>query len=754
MIYCNCCCSCYFFFRSLVEIRRRKVEAEVWGFCREGAREERERGGGERRWWGGFHVWMRRRPSLRRWGRGGRGGDRGSDPSKQRSGTSGSMAAPPSRAVVFFFVLCSAWVALAQNSPPPSPPPPPRLFSGIELTALFSLRSSLGLRARDWPRKLDPCAAWSGVRCQGGRVVALNISGFRRTRLGRLSPRFAVDGIQNLTRLAVFNASGFALPGPIPDWFGSRLPSSLAVLDLRRCSISSSIPFSLGNARGLRELYLAGNLLSGSLPSSLQGLSNLTLLDLSGNALSGPVPSTLSSLRNLTYLDLSSNLLTGPIPPGLGTLSTMRTLKLSNNNLAGPVPAQLGNLSSLVTLELGFNSLSGTIPEELKNLRSLLELGLSNNSLSGPLPETLFPGLRALRSLQLGHNNLSEQVPNSLWELTGLQFLDLSYNNLSGSLPKAIPSVNASSGVLNLSHNSFYGDVPDGLGSVFQRFDLVDISANYFQGRAPSDSARNASFESNCFSNAVNQRSLEECTDFYAARGLTFSSSAPPPTASGTERDSGSSRRRTYILAGVLGGIGLLAIVVLLLVCCRMRCGAAAAEHKEAAGSAPAPGAGPPPAAIPVNISAVGDSFTYEQLLLATGNFGEPNLIKRGHSGDLYHGFLEGGAPVVVKRINLQEPKKETYLVELDLFAKSTSPRIVPFVGHCLEENQKLLVYKYMPNRDLSSSLFRKSGQEGEGLQSLDWITRLKIAIGVAEALCYLHHECSPPLVHRYSSLR
>ncbi|CAA7393699.1 unnamed protein product [Spirodela intermedia] len=612
------------------------------------------------------------------------------------------MAAPPSRAVVFFFIFCSVWVALAQNSPP-TPPPPPRLFSGIELTALFSLRSSLGLRARDWPRKVDPCAAWVGVRCQGGRVVALNISGLRRTRLGRLSPRFAVDGIQNLTRLAVFNASGFALPGPIPEWFGSRLPTSLAVLDLRRCSVSNSIPFSLGNAKGLRELYLAGNLLTGNLPSSLEGLSNLTILDLSANSLSGPVP------------------------------------------------AQLGNLSLLVTLQLGVNFLSGSIPEELRNLRSLLELDLSSNSLSGPLPETLFPGLRLLRSLKLDHNSFSGQVPNSLWALTNLQFLDLSYNNLSGSLPEAIPNANAnaSSRVLNMSHNSYYGYVPDGVESILRRFDLVDLSGNYFQGQAPSDPSRNASFESNCFNNTLNQRSYEDCAKFYASRGLTFPPFGPTTNTSRPDGDSGSNRRQTYILAGVFGGIGLLVILVLLLFCFWMRCGAVAAEQKEVTGSPPAAGGEAPPSAISVNISAVGDSFTLEQMLLATGNFGESNLIKRGHSGDIYQGFLEGGTPVVVKRINLEESKKETYRVELDFFAKTSSSRIVPFVGHCLEDNQKILVYKYMPNRDLSSSLFRKSGQEGEGLQSLDWITRLKIAIGVAEALCYFHHECSPPLVHR-----
>jgi hypothetical protein len=55
-----------------------------------------------------------------------------------------------------------------------------------------------------------------------------------------------------------------------------------------------------------------------------------------------------------------------------------------------------------------------------------------------------------------------------------------------------------------------------------------------------------------------------------------------------------------------------------------------------------------------------------------------------------------------------------------------------------------------MPNRDLAESLYRVTNFEDDGLQSLDWITRLKIATGAAEGLSYLHQECNPPLVHRY----
>ncbi|XP_078430453.1 putative LRR receptor-like serine/threonine-protein kinase At2g16250 [Wolffia australiana] len=600
---------------------------------------------------------------------------------------------------MFFFFVFLLLLRSAAESAAASPP----LFSGVELRALFSLRASLGLRSRDWPRKADPCSAWLGVGCSQGRVVALNISGFRRTRLGRLSPAFAVEGLQNLSSLAVFNASDFLLPGPIPDWFGSLLPPSLAVLDLRRCAISGSVPFSLGSSSGLAELYLAGNELTGNLPPSLGRLSNLAALD------------------------------------------------LAKNKISGEIPPQLGDLPSLVTLDLSDNLLSGGVPENLGNLRSLIALQLSGNSLSGSLPESLFRGFSSPRSLNLSRNNFSDRLPSSVWGLRGLQFLDLSVNNFTGALPLGVPELGEISGVLNLSRNSLFGLLDSGNGSVFQRFSVVDVSGNFFQGEAPLNASRSDSFALNCFNNTLNQRSSEDCSEFYAARGLPFRPAIPVPNATKPSERSRKGSNLKYILGGVFGGVGLVFLLLLLLfVFCRKPCCVAgAAKRKEESEATAPPGESPLPAVL-VNIAAVGDSFTLDQILLATGNFDEGNLIKHGHSGDLYRGFLEGGVPVVVKRVFTQESKKETYLAELDFFAKHSSSRIVPFIGHCLtESSQKILVYKFMPHGDLSSSLFLKSGQEGEGLMSLDWITRLKIAIGVAEALCYLHHECSPPLVHR-----
>lgn len=546
-----------------------------------------------------------------------------------------------------------------------------------EKFALLQLRSSLGLRAKEWPIKGNPCLNWTNIVCKNGRVTEINISGFKRTRVGSQNPQFSVDALQNLTFLESFNASNFALPGSIPQWFGLRL-TSLRILDLRSCSIIGPIPSTFGN------------------------LTSLSILDLSNNKLVGFVPAEFGSLQNLTLLDMSSNFLNGTIPQEIGSLLQLKFLNLSGNILSSSIPAQLGNLSNLVDLDLSSNSLTG-------------------------------------------------QLPDALWSMPGLQFLDASANNFTGVLPNVSSIVNATSVVFNLSQNMFYGNLP----SLGRSFSFLDLSGNYFQGKAPDYGQSNVSVNRNCLQNVTSQRSRSECASFYSERGLSFddfgqpNATKPPlPTPESNKK----SHKNVIILAAVLGGVGLIALVliclVLLFACTRKR--GATTQRATEVGPGPASSSPPPPPGVSLNFSSLGDAFTYQQILQATGEFSDSNLMKHGHSGDLFRGTLEGGTLIVVKRIDVRSAKKESYLSELDFFSKVSHSRLVPFMGHCLEnENEKFLVYKYMPNGDLSSSLFRKNNSDDDSLQSLDWITRLKIAIGTAEGLSYLHHECNPPLVHR-----
>lgn len=621
------------------------------------------------------------------------------------------------------------------------------LNSRQERLALLQLRSSLGLRAREWPIKSDPCS-WMGIQCTNGSVTGINISGFRRTRRGSQNPQFSVDALRNLTLLSSFNASNFALPGSIPEWLGLQV-ASLQMLDLRSCSINGTIPTTLGNLSSLAAIYLSDNNLTGVIPSSLAQLFGLSVLDLSRNSLTGSIPVTFSALPNLTVLNFSLNFLSGPIPPGIGTLSGLRFLNLSHNNLSSSIPAQLGDLSGLVDLDLRFNSLSGSVPLDLRGLRNVQRLMIGNNFLSGQLTADMFQPLTQLQSLVLSHNGFIDDFPEVLWSMPSLQLLDVSANNFTGRLPNGTQRVNASLAVSNISHNLFYGNITP----VIRRFAFIDMSGNYFEGPIPIYARGNTSLGTNCLRNMTSQRSVGECASFYAERNLVFDNFGEPNTAKPPPPNSDKrSHKSTIILASVLGGIGVIALVVIAVVLFIIfkRKKRTSNQRGMSVGPVPAGGSPPPPGAS-LNFSNLGDTFTYEQILQATGEFDDANLIKHGHSGDLFRGILEGGIPVVIKKVDLHSSvKKESHMSELDLFSKVSYLRLVPLLGHCLvNENEKFLVYKLMPNGDLSSSLFKKTDSD-DSLQSLDWITRLKIAIGAAEGLSYLHHECTPPLVHRY----
>ncbi|KAL5788582.1 hypothetical protein ACOSP7_005531 [Xanthoceras sorbifolium] len=617
------------------------------------------------------------------------------------------------------------------------------LSSPAERVALLQLRSSLGLRGKDWPIKADPCSVWNGIRCENGSVVGIDISGFRRTRIGKQNPQFAVDSLVNLTNVASFNASRFLLPGSIPDWLGQRL-LSLQVLDLRSCSVRGSIPASLGNLTTLTSLYLSDNGLTGTIPSSLGQLSLLSVLDLSKNSLIGNIPASFVSLKNLSSLDISSNFLTGSIPPGIGTLSKLQYLNVSNNSLASSIPSQLGDLEGLVDLDLSMNSLSGSVPPDLHGLRNLQKMVFGNNFLSGNLTANFFPTPSQLQIIVFRHNGFTGPLPDAVWSMPQLHLLDISSNNFTGVLPNFTSNANVTAAQLDISQNMFYGSVTP----LLRRFSFINLTGNYFQGSVPEYVHDDASLDRNCLQNVSDQRNSTDCESFYTAMGLIFDNfgqpnSTEPSAHEGTEKKN----RNIIILAAALGG-GLIILVLLALLV--LRCCKKGTTNQRGVGVGPVPaGSSTPPPGISVDFSTLGDSFTYQQLLLATGDFSDANLIKHGHSGDLFRGFLEGGIPVVIKRIDLQSVRKEAYLLELDVFSKISHTRLVPLLGHCLEnENEKFLVYKYMPNGDLSSSLYRKTNTEDD-LKSLDWITRLKIATGAAEGLSYLHHECTPALVHR-----
>ncbi|KAL2505983.1 Protein kinase superfamily protein [Abeliophyllum distichum] len=144
--------------------------------------------------------------------------------------------------------------------------------------------------------------------------------------------------------------------------------------------------------------------------------------------------------------------------------------------------------------------------------------------------------------------------------------------------------------------------------------------------------------------------------------------------------------------------------------------------------------------------SNVARSFPFKELAMATQNFRDANLIGEGGFGSVYKGRLDSGLIVAVKQLNHEGLQgNQEFIVEVLMLSLLHHTNLVNLIGYCADGDQRLLVYEYMAMGSLENHLFDiKSGQE-----PLSWSTRLKIAVGAARGLEYLHCKANPPVIYR-----
>nr|ALF95902.1 serine-threonine kinase STK6 [Cocos nucifera] len=132
-------------------------------------------------------------------------------------------------------------------------------------------------------------------------------------------------------------------------------------------------------------------------------------------------------------------------------------------------------------------------------------------------------------------------------------------------------------------------------------------------------------------------------------------------------------------------------------------------------------------------------------LRAATANFSEENKLGEGGFGAVYKGLLPDGREIAVKRLSTSSSQGFGELRnELVLVAKLQHRNLVRLLGVCMEEQEKLLVYEYLPNRSLDTILFDPKKRE-----QLNWGKRNKIIGGIARGLLYLHEESQLKIIHR-----
>ncbi|CAI5944929.1 unnamed protein product [Closterium sp. NIES-64] len=602
-----------------------------------------------------------------------------------------------------------------------------------------------------WADEFDPCGplGWTPeIICNisdSGAATVTSIS-LRAGLVGSLSP--AVLRLPNLESLVLGQVS-FNATALLPIINGLTQLKQLALMSTALNYRASQL--ALANMTRLQDLTLQRVGLSGRLSDlHLPLMPSLLRIDLSMNSLTGQIPQELAS-HPFSHIDLSTNSLSGSIPPALVASPALVNLILFGNELEGGLPDNFTTATSLQHIDLQSNKLTGSIPQSIETTPSLYYIDLSSNGLTGEIPQIY--------------------KECSFVELS--PFLNLSSNGLTGYLPGSIGEYslrNVKHFVLDVSHNKLEGDIPQQL-MLSQSTLLLDGNAGFCNhpGYPPCPARAPVAVDSTTSGDSSNDSQQQQQQQQPPSSGLS------PAAVAG-------------IATAAVAGVAALVLAALVLVHIRRADGERREEEQGLKGKGdpsdsvslwlPDSGVGGKKGASGKWTSADSGGkskvfsekakkaaaarlegsllFCLDELIAATNGFHPTALLGRGGFGHVYHGVLpaldegEEGEAVAIKVLHWEEGDAGTggqgereYETEVDLLSLVRHRHLVRLVGFCSEGQHRMLVYEYMPRGSLAQHLH--GGQEAR----LPWSARVRIALGVARGLAYLHEGCVPRIVHR-----
>ncbi|MCD7458709.1 hypothetical protein HAX54_038925 [Datura stramonium] len=135
--------------------------------------------------------------------------------------------------------------------------------------------------------------------------------------------------------------------------------------------------------------------------------------------------------------------------------------------------------------------------------------------------------------------------------------------------------------------------------------------------------------------------------------------------------------------------------------------------------------------------------FSYDLLRSSTSNFSSEKLIGKGGGNSVYKALLSDGKSVAVKVSNSSEESRKDFRQEMDIMTRVKHKNIAHLLGICIEDSDLISVYNFFSKGNLEENI------HGRTKSVLRWERRFRIAVGIAEALNYLHNECPRPVIHR-----
>ncbi|OEL37342.1 Receptor protein kinase CLAVATA1 [Dichanthelium oligosanthes] len=496
--------------------------------------------------------------------------------------------------------------------------------------------------------------------------------------------------LQFLTSFSIYENR---FSGKFPANFGRFSP--LNSVDISENGFVGQFPRYLCHGKSLQFLLALQNGFSGEFPEEYSSCKSLQRFRINKNRFIGNLPEGLWGLPAATIIDVSDNGFTGTMSPLIGQAQNLNQLWLQNNNLDGAIPPEIGRLGQVQKLFLSNNSFSGSIPAEIGSLSQLTALHLEDNSLTGALPADI-GGCVRLVEIDVSRNALSGPIPASLSLLSSLNSVNLSYNELSGPIPTSLQALKLSS--IDFSSNQLTGNVPPGL--------LVITGDQAFAGNPGL------------------------CVDGRSELGAC--------NVDGGHKDG--LARKSVMLVPVLISATLLLVAGILFISYRSfkleELRKRDLEHGDC-------GQWKLESFHPLELDA--DEIC---------GVGEENLIGSGGTGRVYRLELKGrgggGGVVAVKRL-WKGNAARVMAAEMAILGKVRHRNILKLHA-CLSRGElHFIVYEYMPRGNLHQALRRdvKGGGGGSGRPELDWPRRCKVALGAAKGLMYLHHDCTPAIIHR-----
>ncbi|KAH9332015.1 hypothetical protein KI387_004123, partial [Taxus chinensis] len=534
---------------------------------------------------------------------------------------------------------------------------------------------------------------------------------------------------------------------------------------------TGEIPSTIGLVHTITALRLDRNFLEGSLPSNITSLENLSEMHISNNKLKGSIPD-LSGMSNLQYLDLSNNSFdVSQIPLWFSSLDLLTTIVIENGKLNGSFPSNVFILPQLETVRLARNSISGTLDFSIIESQTLQEIDFEYNDIRSAffhktaikIKLTGNPACANGTSIsdnkechtEIGGKNIlpyATPMQDCGKDITCGEHMQIDPRKCECAMPFGGELVYRSPSFSALNNNTRFQNLEKSLASglnLLQGSSVYILCCMFFDSNAylkmqiqifppvamkyfePSEIVK--------LGNTLSRQIYKPPKEF----GPYYFLSNPGYLFLGFSK--GSKRLSTGAIIGMAVGAAVLVLAILAIGIYALMLKKKA--EKAVKNSQPFGSWGLASGEISGDAPKLKGArwFSFQELKQATNNFSTQNVIGSGGYGKVYKGMLAVDRQMVaVKRATTESMQGGAeFKTEIELLSRVHHMNLVGLVGFCFEEGEHMLVYDYMPNGSLRDTL---SGRTGI---ILDWRKRIRIALGAARGLTYLHEHANPPIIHR-----